>query len=260
MRGIIAIAAFAALALFTGAASTAAQTPPRPTVVLVHGAFAESSSWNDVIDRLERDGYPVVAAANPLRGVAADAAAIAAIVRSIQGPVVLVGHSYGGVVINEAAAGNGNVRALVFVAGFAPEPGESSLSLSSRFPGSTLGEALIPVALPDGGQDLYIRPETFHAQFAADVPGARAALMAATQRPVTQAALAEPSRHATWRSLPSYVIYGSADRNIPAEVMAFMAERAGARRTIVVEGASHAVMVSHPAEVADLIEEAAATR
>ncbi|MDX8520307.1 alpha/beta fold hydrolase [Mesorhizobium dulcispinae] len=232
----------------------------KPTIVLVHGAFAESSSWNAVIADLNKDGYAAIAAANPLRSVAGDAAAVSAVIRSISGPVVLVGHSYGGPVITEAANGKNNVKALVYVAGFAPETGESSLTLSARFPGSTLGDALLPVAQPDGGQDLYIQPEKFHEQFAADVPSAEAGLMAATQRPIAKAALAEPSGAASWKTIPSYAIYGSADRNIPPAVMKFMAERAHAVKTVIVEGASHAVMVSHPDEVAALIEDAASAR
>lgn len=232
----------------------------KPTIVLVHGAFAESSSWNAVIADLNKDGYTAIAAANPLRSVAGDAAAVSAVIRSISGPVVLVGHSYGGPVITEAANGKNNVKALVYVAGFAPEPGESSLTLSTRFPGSTLGDALLPVAQSDRGQDLYIQSEKFHEQFAADVPAAEADLMAATQRPIAKAALAEPSGAASWKTIPAYAIYGSADRNIPPAVMKFMAERAHAVKTVVVEGASHAVMVSHPDEVAALIEDAASAR
>lgn len=240
------------------AARAADQT--RPTIVLVHGAFAESSSWNGVIAELSRDGYRTIAAANPLRGVSSDAASVSAVVGSIDGPVVLVGHSYGGPVITEAANGKSNVKALVYVAAFAPDTGESSLTLSGQFPGSTLGDALLPVALPSGGQDLYIQPEKFHDQFAADVPEAEARVMAATQRPVTAAALAEPSGIASWKTIPSYAIYGSADRNIPPAVMEFMARRAHSVKTVVVEGASHALMVSHPGEVADLIERAASAR
>ncbi|HET9069793.1 MAG TPA: alpha/beta hydrolase [Amaricoccus sp.] len=247
-----------ALALVAAlAASGAAIAGDRPTIVLVHGAFAESSSWNAVIAELGRDGYRAIAAANPLRGVESDAASVASVLSSIPGEVVLVGHSYGGPVITEAANGQTNVKALVYVAGFAPDTGESSLTLSAQFPGSTLGEALVPVALPDGGTDLYIRPDRFHAQFAADVPAGEASLMAATQRPVTEAALTEPSGVPAWKSIPSWMIYGSDDRNIPAAVMAFMAERMQTRKTVVVDGASHAVMVSHPGEVAALIEEAA---
>lgn len=247
----------AALLLSGSALAQTQATPPKPVIVLVHGAFAESSSWDSVIARLGKDGYTVIAAANPLRGVASDAAAVSGIVKSIKGPVVLVGHSYGGPVITEAANGNANVKALVYVAGFAPETGESSLSLSSKFPGSTLGDSLKTIALPDGNEDLYIQPEKFHAQFAADVPEARAATMAVTQRPVTLSALGEPSRVASWKTLPSYMIYGTADRNIPAAVMKFMAERAHARKAVVIEGASHAVMVSHPGKVTALIETAA---
>jgi pimeloyl-ACP methyl ester carboxylesterase len=161
-----------------------------------------------------------------------------------------VGHSYGGPVITEAANKAKNVKALVYVAAFSPDAGESSLSLSSMLPGSTLGEALMPVTLPDGGIDLYIRPENFHTQFAADVPASVAELMAATQRPVTQAALAELSGKASWQTIPSYAIYGSADRIIPPAIMKLMAERARSVKTIVIDGASHALMVSHPGEVA----------
>lgn len=250
---ILALAAALALA----GRATAAAGPDKPTIILVHGAFADSSSWDPVIATLARDGYRVIAAANPLRGVAGDAAAVAAVVRSIPGPVVLVGHSYGGPVITVAASGRANVRALVYVAGFAPDTGESSLSLSRKFPGSTLGDSLTTIALPDGDEDLYIRPDTFHAQFAADVPAAKAAAMAVTQRPVTLSALGEPARVAAWKTLPSYMIYGSADRNIPPATMRFMAERAHARETVVVQGASHAVMLSHPDAVAALIEDAA---
>jgi len=246
-----------ALAAASGASAQTPSQAAKPTVVLVHGAFADSSSWNGVISRLERDGYRVIAAANPLRSVAGDAAAVATILKSTTGPVVLVGHSYGGPVITEAANSGANVKALVYVAGFLPETGESSLTLSGKFPGSTLGDALTPVPLTGGGVDFYIQPAKFHAQFAADLPAAQTRLMAATQRPVTQAALSEPSGQASWKRLPSYVIYGSDDRNIPAAVMAFMAQRAKARKTIAVPGASHALMVSHPGEVAALIEEAA---
>ena len=253
--GTLAIAA--ALAAAGAAPAVAAPSGAKPTIVLVHGAFADASSWNGVVARLRHDGFSVIAAANPLRGVKSDAVELAALMRATPGPIVLVGHSYGGPVITEAANGAKNVKALVYVAGFLPEPGESALTLSAKFPGSTLGGALTSVALPDGDEDLYIRPDAFHAQFAADVPAAQAAAMAATQRPVTLSALGQPSGAAAWRTLPSYVIYGSSDRNIPAAVMAFMAERAHARKTVVLNGASHALMVSHPDKVAALIEIAA---
>jgi pimeloyl-ACP methyl ester carboxylesterase len=236
-------------------------TPPaqkQTTIILVHGAFAGSSSWNGVIADLEADGYPVIAAANPLRSLKGDADYVSAIARSIDGPVVLVGHSYGGEVISLAANGLHNVRALVYVSGLAPDAGESAASLGDRFPTGTLGQALAPpVPQPDGSQDLYILQSKYWLQFAADVPEAEARQMAATQRPVTQGALAEPSGPPAWKTIPSWFIYGSLDRNIPPALHAFMAQRAGAREAIEVQGASHVVMISHPREVAALIERAA---
>jgi pimeloyl-ACP methyl ester carboxylesterase len=232
--------------------------PAKPTIILVHGAFAGSSSWSGVTAKLEGDGYKVIAAANPLRSLTGDAAYVAALARSVPGPVLLVGHSYGGAVISEAGSDAGNVKGLVMVAGFTLDTGESASTVSSRFPGSTLGATLsAPVALPDGGKDLYIAPDKYWKQFAADVPQADAVIMAATQRPVTEAALSDPARSPAWKSLPVWFISGSLDRNIPAAAQAFMAKRANAREAIMVEGASHVVMVSHPAEVAAMIERAA---
>ncbi|SCW62944.1 Pimeloyl-ACP methyl ester carboxylesterase [Rhizobium mongolense subsp. loessense] len=242
-------------ALFAGAA---AAQPAKPTVVLVHGAFADSSSWNGVIQILEKDGYPVVAAANPLRSVSSDAAYVSNVVSSIEGPVVLVGHSYGGQVISNVAKGHDKVKSLVYVAAFAPEAGEAAADLAGKFPGGTLGEALAPpVKLPDGGVDLYIDKAKFHQQFAHDVPSEQAALMAAGQRPIAEAALTEKSGEPAWKTLPSWFIYGDGDKNIPAKALGFMAERAGSKHTVVVEGASHVVMTSKPQVVAALIEEAA---
>jgi pimeloyl-ACP methyl ester carboxylesterase len=246
----------AAALLATGAQAQAA--PAKPTIVLVHGAFADSSSWNRVIPILQQDGYTVVAAPNPLRGVRADADMVADVVKGIDGPVVLVGHSYGGSVISEAAEGLTNVKGLVYVAAFAPDAGETALGLTGQFPGSTLGPALAPpVKLTSGGNDLYILQARFHDQFAADVPAAEARLMAAGQRPVAEAALSEASTAPAWKHLPSWFIYGDGDRNIPPVAMGFMAERAKSRQTVVVKGASHVVMVSHAPEVARLIERAA---
>jgi pimeloyl-ACP methyl ester carboxylesterase len=251
----MATAAVLALGLL-GAANAEAQD--KPTILLVHGAFAESSSWNGVISLLARDGYTAIAVANPLRGVATDAAYVAAIVRATPGQVLLVGHSYGGTVISSAAANEPTVAGLVFVSAFAPDVGESSFELAGRFPGATLAATLAPpVSLPGGGVDLYIRQDRYWAQFAADTPEAEALLMAITQRPIAEAAGAEKASAAAWRSIPSWWIYGTADLNIPEQALAFMADRAGSRRTIAVVGASHVVMVSHPARVAALIQEAA---
>ena len=230
-----------------------------PTIVLVHGAFADASSWNGVIKVLENDGYPVVAVANPLRSVKSDAVYVADILAGIKSNVVLVGHSYGGSVISEAANGNANVKALVYVSAFAPDAGETAFGLSSKFPGSTLGPTLAPpVALASGGKDLYIQQDKFHDQFAADVPEADAKLMAATQRPVTEAAGNEASTNPAWKNVPAWFVYGDRDKNIPPQALAFMAERAHSKQTIVVKGASHVVMVSNPKMVAKLIESAAA--
>ena len=228
-----------------------------PVVVLVHGAFAESASWNGVVERLRARSIETVAVANPLRSLEGDAQYVRDVIAGIGKPVVLVGHSYGGMVITQAASDNDAVQALVYVCAFAPDHGETAFQLSLMFPGSTLGDALNAYPVSTGGNELAIRPDVFRQQFCADVPAEQGALMAATQRPVTQAALTEPSRYAAWKSLPSYVIYGSDDRNIPAAVMRFMAERAHSRKTVSVEHGSHALMVSHPAEVAALIEDAA---
>ncbi len=231
--------------------------PDKPTIVLVHGAFADSSSWNGVIPILERDGYTVVAAANPLRGVNSDAAYVASVVKSVHGPVVLVGHSYGGAVISQAGAAD-NVKALVFVDAFTLDAGESIAAAGAKFPAPPLAAALMPRALPDGGQDLYIRPDQLPVVFAPDVPAADAKLMAAEQRPLAASSFGEKPTVAAWRTIPSWFIYGSADEAIPPAELAFMAERAHSRQTVVVPGSSHVTMLSHPREVAAMIEAAAA--
>ena len=255
------IAAAAMLGALAGpaAAQTASDTgTSKPTIVLVHGAFAESSSWNGVISDLRSDGYPVIAAAVPLRSLKGDAAYVASLAASVPGPVVLVGHSYGGEVISVAAVGRTNVKALVFVSGLAPEVGESAASLGARFPTGTLGPALAPpVPLAGGGADLYILQARYWKQFAGDVPEADAIRMAATQRPISDTALGEPAAAQSWRTLPSWFVWGERDLNIPAALHAFMAKRAGARAAIQVPGASHVVMISHPDIVAKLIERAA---
>lgn len=235
-------------------------TDQKPTVVLVHGAFAESSSWNGVIERLREQSVSVVAAANPLRSLTGDAAYVRDVVARIGGPVLLVGHSYGGMVITEAGAKNDAVVGLVYVDAFVPDHGQSALDLSGEFPGSTLGDALASYPLADGGVDLAIRPDAFHHQFAADVDDATAALMAVTQRPVAQAALAEglPTDTPAWKTLPSWCVFSDADLNIPVAEHRAGAERAGARGVREVPGGSHALSVSQPGPVADTILEALA--
>jgi pimeloyl-ACP methyl ester carboxylesterase len=252
------VAALAALTLGATASVAAQPAGKATTIVLVHGAFAESASWNRVAQRLQADGYTVVEAANPLRGVQSDADYVGRIVSAVQGPVVLVGHSYGGAVISQQSAARPNVKALVYVAALAPDTGEAVGGLVGRFPGSTLGGALAqPVALPDGSKDLYVDQAKFPAQFAADVAPAEAKLMAAAQRPIRDAALAEPSGDPSWKRLPSWFVYGTGDRNIPTAALAFMADRAHSKKTVAVPGASHVLMISHPREVADTIEAAA---
>ncbi|MEU7800363.1 alpha/beta hydrolase [Micromonospora arborensis] len=229
---------------------------PQPTIVLVHGAFAESASWNGVIDRLGA-AYDVVAAANPLRGVAADAAYVRDVVHGIGGPVILVGHSYGGMVVTQAAADEPLVRALVYVNAFCPDTGESGLSLSGKFPGSTLADTLVQYPVSTGGNEVAIGQDVYHQQFAADVSADVAALMARTQRPITEQALGDGlSGDPAWRLLPSWFVFGDADKNIPVAAHRFMAERADPRGQREVVGGSHAMVVSRPSEVAETIIEA----
>jgi pimeloyl-ACP methyl ester carboxylesterase len=228
------------------------------TVALLHGAFAESASWNGVVERLQAESLHVVAMANPLRSLAGDAQYVRDVIAGIGGPVVLAAHSYGGMVISEAAAGNEAVRALVYACGFAPEQGESAFGLSTKFPGSTLGDALTAYPVSSGGVELVIRQDLFPQQFAADVPAQQTAVMAATQRPATQAALSDALVSAVpgWKTIPSWFIIGEMDRNIPAELQRYMAERASAVGTVEVPGASHAITVSKPEIVASAILEA----
>ncbi|MEU9004106.1 alpha/beta hydrolase [Streptomyces sp. NPDC048551] len=231
---------------------------PKPTIVLVHGAFADASSWSGTIRRLQRAGYPVLAPANPLRGLAADTAYLRSVLAAVEGPVVLVGHSYGGAVISGAALGDIRVKALVYIAAFIPDKGESAAGLAAKFPGSTLGDTVNPRSypLPGGGTgtELVIERAKFHRQFAADVPAADAAVMAATQRPVATAALEEKAGDAGWKTIPSWALIVTADKNIPPAAERWMARRAGSHITEV--DASHAVAVSRPTVVTDVILDA----
>jgi pimeloyl-ACP methyl ester carboxylesterase len=229
------------------------------TAVLVHGAFAESASWNGVIERLHDAGVDSVAVANPLRSLAGDATYVRDVVKSIEGPVVLAGHSYGGMVITEAAAGLSDVASLVYVCAFAPEAGESAFELSAKFPGSTLGEALNAYPVSTGGNELAIRQDVFRHQFCADVPVKEAALMYHTQRPATQVALTDglTTSEPAWRTIPSWFVFAEEDRNIPVALHRFMAQRAGGKGIREIAGASHALSVSQPEAVAQTILEAA---
>jgi pimeloyl-ACP methyl ester carboxylesterase len=233
-------------------------TGQQPTVLLVHGAFAESASWNPVIPILRAESVTAIAVANPLRSVSGDAAYLRDVIAGVGGPVVLVGHSYGGMVITEAAADNDAVVSLVYVSAFAPDQGESAIALSGKFPGSTLGGTLVSYPVSTGGNEVRIKPDAFHQQFAADVPAAEGELMAFTQRPVTEAALGEGLATATpgWRRLPSWFVFGDQDLNIPVAALRFMAERAQPRGTREVAGASHAMSVSAPDAVAAVVLEA----
>ncbi|GIF74448.1 alpha/beta fold hydrolase [Asanoa siamensis] len=230
----------------------------KPTVVLVHGAFAESASWSGVITRLLSAGHTVIAAPNPLRSLTGDAASVRALLATVDGPIVLVGHSYGGAVISNAAVGNDDVKALVFVAGLAPEKGENVPDLTLKFGGATLGEHLLEVPLPDGTSDMYVERDEYHEHFAADLSPEQAAVEAAAQRPLNTRALTEGSGEPAWRTIPSWFIHPEFDRAIPAAAARLMAERAGARATVEVPCASHALPVSEPEAVARFILDAAA--
>lgn len=226
--------------------------------MLVHGAFADASGWNDVIKRLQRTGYTTIAPANPLRDVPSDSTYIASVLQSISGPIVLVGHSYGGIVMTNAATGNPNVKALVYVAAFAPDQGESLVALQTKFPGSRLGlEALdIRPTSPDTF-DGYIKASLFREIFAADLPASTTALMAATQRPGDLRTLQQLSGPPAWKAISSWYLVAEQDQVIPAAAQRFMAQRAGARIREV--NASHVAMMSRPDTTADLITAAAHT-
>ncbi|MFE2823434.1 alpha/beta fold hydrolase [Streptomyces sp. NPDC059271] len=232
-----------------------------PTVALIHGAFADSSGWNGVVELLQADGIAVQAISNPLRGIAFDSAYAASALRQIAGPVLAVGHSYGGAVITNAAPEAANVVGLVYVAAFAPDEGETLGDIESGSTDSVLNSALQPVQFPVGKGDdtaveLLIAPEKFHDAFAADVPVKDAAVMAATQRPVAEAAFGETNGTPGWRTLPSWAVVPAGDKAAGADVLLNMAQRAGA--TITEAEGSHVIMVSQPETVAQVIRQALA--
>jgi pimeloyl-ACP methyl ester carboxylesterase len=231
------------------------------TVVLVHGAFADASSWNGVVERLLAAGLHVTAPANPLRGISVDSAYLANFLHQIPGPVLAVGHSYGGAVISNAAADASNVGGLVFVSAFAPDEGERLGEVEAGSRDSVLNAALVPLQYPTGqGQktavEFVIDPAKFRDAFAADLPPEQAAIMAATQRPVAESAFSEPSGPPAWKSLPSWAVVATGDKAAGSDVVRSMAERAGA--SITQADGSHVIMVSQPETVAAVIMTAAA--
>ncbi|MFF7335617.1 alpha/beta fold hydrolase [Streptomyces sp. NPDC008150] len=233
-------------------------TTTTPTVVLVHGAFADAASWAGVVTELQARGIPVLAPPNPLRGLASDAAYVASVAAQIDGPVVLAGHSYGGAVITVAGAQE-NVVGLVYVAAYVLEEGESLGELQGGFPDSPLATSLKQWTYPvEGGEpavELTITEDAFPSVFAADVPAEVTKVLAAAQRPLAAGAFGEPAAAAAWKTKPAWALVSGGDRAINPEVERFGAQRAGAT-TVEIEGASHAVAVSRPKDVADLIAEA----
>lgn len=229
--------------------------PPKPTIVLVHGAWADSSGFDRVVRNLQADGYDVVAVANPLRSLATDSEYLASVLATIEGPIVLAAHSYGGMVMTNAATANPNVKALVYIAGFAPDEGDSVGSLLALNPGSLLGpDALVFRPYP-GGVDAYIGADVFHEAFAGDLSAETAAAMAATQRPIDPHVLEEPSGPPAWATIPSWYLVATEDHTIPPATQRFMAERAGA--TVMEVESSHVAMTSQPGRTTHLIEAAA---
>jgi pimeloyl-ACP methyl ester carboxylesterase len=259
--GLLALIATLVVTLFmpsalSNASSAGTATAVKPTIVLVHGAFADASGWAGVERRLQNHGYTVLAPANPLRGVDSDAAYVASVLATITGPIVLVGHSYGGEVITNAATGNRNVKALVYIAAFAPDKGETSGTLANMFPGTGLTQANLvfrpyPLAGGGTGTDGYINPAVFHQIFCADVPAQTAATMGASQRPAELATLSQPSGVPAWKTIPSWYLVANQDHAIPPAAERFMARRMGAH-TIEINS-SHVAMISHPGTVTRLI-------
>ena len=227
----------------------------KPTIVFVHGAWADNSGWDGSIRALRGQGFRAIGAANPLRDLSSDAAYVAQLLGTIEGPIVMVGHSYGGAVISNAATGNDHVQALVYINGWVPDEGESLIQLAQMNEGSLIPDSLRPVPHKNAGGadvvDLYLDQGKFPAAFAGDVDAGTAAVMAVAQRPFTEAAFGAPSGPVAWRSVPSWYLLGTEDKAIPPATQRYMAERAQA--SIVEVAASHASMVSQPGAVTDLI-------
>lgn len=239
-----------ALAIITHSQALAAD--PKPTIVLVHGAFADGSSWSKVILRLEKAGYDIIAVQNPLTGLPEDIATTKRVLEKIKGPVVLVGHSYGGAVITGAGVGNPNIKSLVYVSAFAPDAGERIGQLLEKFGPAPLGAALIP----DRAGFLSIDRTKFREVFAADAGKDEAIVLAAAQKPVAAAAFGSPTDSPAWKSVPSWYLVSTEDKSILPELQRFMAGRMGAKSIVEIKS-SHASYITHPAEVVKLIEAAA---
>ena len=250
------VPATTAFAAKGGAPVASHQQAAKPTVVLVPGAWADGSSWDGVVADLQHDGYTVDVPPNPLSGVADDSAYLASYLATVTGPIVLVGQSYGGFLISNAATGNANVKALVYVDAFIPAQGETLNQLTDQFPGSQVAQAALNfVPEPGGVTDVYIKPADFRSILANDESPAQAAELAATQRPLAAAALTEPSGTPAWLTIPSWDVIGTEDHAIPVAAQEFMAHRAGS--TVTKINAAHFSMVSHPTQVTNVIEDAA---
>ncbi|WP_410784819.1 alpha/beta fold hydrolase [Kribbella sp. C-35] len=256
LRHLVAVAATAILAV-TGITTASAQTEhkPKPTIVLLHGAFADGASWSEVTSRLQRDGYTVVAPAVPLRGIVSDTAYLQGVLNNISGPKVLVGHSYGGALVSQLA-GTSGVKSLVYVAAFIPQAGETIGALNSQYPGSQIGPDTTNAISYPGGVDLVMKPESFRQVFAADLPARQAAVLGASQRPVNAAVFDEKVPASAPASLPKYAVIPTGDHAIAPAAERFMADRAHAT-TVEVPGASHLVALSQPGTVTRVIEQAA---
>jgi pimeloyl-ACP methyl ester carboxylesterase len=241
------------------AEAAAGDAGPKPSIVLVHGAWADSGSWDGVARRLQADGYTVYALPNPLRGLDYDPAYLADFLQTISGPIVLVGHSYGGAVITNAATGDPQVKALVYVDAFAPAQGQTLAQLLASNPGSCAVSANLNVVrfpgAPSGVGDAYIKQSVFPSCMANDLPAREAAALGVTQRPIATIALAQPSGVPAWQTIPSWAVVGTTDHAIPPALQLAMANVAGAHVTTI--NASHLSMISHPAVVTDVIVRAA---
>jgi pimeloyl-ACP methyl ester carboxylesterase len=260
--GLAAILALLALPVAASATGHHQASRAKPTIVLVHGAWADGSSWDGVVKVLQHDGYTVAVPPNPLRGLASDSAYLKDYLGTISGPVILVGHSYGGAVISDAATGDSNVKALVYVDAFIPEKGESVMDLltpkNPNEPGLNPKAVFNFVPFPDapkGVADLYVKPQVFPGALANDLPASEAAVLAATQRPIASNALVEKSGTPAWKTIPSWDVIGTEDHIIPPPLQEFMAKRAGSHVTDV--KGSHLTLISQPGVVAGVIAEAA---